>query len=204
MQGKGPAEIIQQISQQLEDKFLPPQLKIVFDFQDDGQDERVADIRNKRSERHERDVNDGIITLRVAREQMLEDGDLTREQFIQLELDDGRLENGSDVMSLLDSRDPFVIDLLDLGVDDPADIFANDAEEMLLEIAAARQDAIAIVNEGSSKQGTIARGVLGALNQLEKSYQQLLVEEQVTQEAEEEPEQPASEEEEPEEEADVI
>ena len=75
-----------------------------------------AEIRALRSERHERDVAVELITIRVAREQMLADGDLTESQFEDLELADGRLPDGSDVLDLFYMD----IDLLrGIDVDDP-------------------------------------------------------------------------------------
>ena len=97
-------------------KFLPSHLRMVFDFQDDMADQMSAEIRALRSERHERDVAVELITIRVAREQMLADGDLTESQFEDLELADGRLPDGSDVLDLFYMG----IDLLrGIDVDDP-------------------------------------------------------------------------------------
>jgi hypothetical protein len=48
----------------------------------------------------------------VAREQMLEDGDLTREQFIQLELDDGRIEGGEKLEVLFQSTDKTIQEMI--------------------------------------------------------------------------------------------
>ena len=112
MRGKGPGAIIQEVTRQFEQKVLPAHLKLVFDFQDDTQDEQVADIRNKRSERHERDVNGGIVSIRVVREQMVEDGDLEPEQFFQLELEDSRTEDGLPLEVLFQSRDDTIQSLL--------------------------------------------------------------------------------------------
>lgn len=123
MQGKGPGSILRETKLEFERNLFPKIhfratrsfLKLVFDFQDDAQDERVADIRKKRSERHEKDINDGLVSIRVAREQSVEDGDLTKEQFAQLELEDGRLEDGADVTSLVFSNDKVIQTILNIG-----------------------------------------------------------------------------------------
>ena len=97
-------------------KFLPSHLRMIFDFQDDAADQQQAEIRDLRSQRHERDIADELITVRVAREQMLADGDITEAQFDDLELADGRLSDGSDVLDLFFMG----IDLLrGIDIDDP-------------------------------------------------------------------------------------
>jgi hypothetical protein len=81
-------------------KFLPPHLRFVFDFQDDELDRMRAEIRDLRSQRHERDLRSGAITVRVVREQMLSDGDITDSQFQDMELEDGRTPDGLHVLDL--------------------------------------------------------------------------------------------------------
>lgn len=100
MRGKGPGFIISEVTRKLEAKFLPPHLKLIFDRQDDEQDEQQANIEKVRSETRERDINTGVISVRVAREMMVEEGGLTQQQFRQLELTDGRLEDGQPLHSI--------------------------------------------------------------------------------------------------------
>jgi len=92
---------------------LPPYLRMVFDFQDDELDRMRAEIKEIRSERHDRDVANGIITIRTAREQMLSDGDVTESQFQDMELNDGRTPDGLNVLDLFYQED---IELLQ-GID---------------------------------------------------------------------------------------
>lgn len=99
-------------------KFLPPHLRLVFDFQDDEQDRTQAEIRDLRSQRHDRDVAAGLVDKRTARQQMVADGDLTEAQFESLELTDGRTEEGLEVrdlfytgLALLAGIDPSAPDL---------------------------------------------------------------------------------------------
>jgi hypothetical protein len=115
MQGKGPGSILKETTRVFERQILPPHLKLVFDFQDDTQDERVANIRKTRAEKREKDIGDGSISIRVARELMVEDGDLSQEQFVQLELEDFRLEDGSDVTTLRFSNDKVIQAILNVG-----------------------------------------------------------------------------------------
>jgi len=94
--GKGPGEILQAIERQLNAKFLPASLQMSFDFQDDEQDRQQAEIKGKRAERYVAMFGAGLVDARTMREQMLGDGDLTEAQFERLELEDGRLPDGSE------------------------------------------------------------------------------------------------------------
>jgi hypothetical protein len=93
-------------------KFLPPSLKMIFDFQDDEQDRSSAEIREVRSQARASDIGGKVISVRVARQQMVSDGELSEAQFAELELDDGRLPDGDDVLSLFQSPDPQIMALL--------------------------------------------------------------------------------------------
>jgi hypothetical protein len=157
-------------------KFLPPYLKLVFDYQDDEQDRLQADIKKARADRRKTDLEDSVVTVRVAREQALSDGDLTRAQFEQLELDDGNLPDGESVLTLFSSLDPFFIEHLDLGTDDPLAIETNDPLEMLVEINEAAlnvQDVLA--NSVSGKERRLAQQASSALSQLKEIYEQISV-----------------------------
>ena len=112
MRGKAPGAILRKVEAVFMEKVLPPYLKMEFDFQDDEQDKTQAEIKDKRTTSRERDLGSGVISIRVAREQALESGDLNEAQFEQLELDDGRLPDGSDILALWQSNDPQVLGLL--------------------------------------------------------------------------------------------
>jgi hypothetical protein len=103
-------------------------LELTFDFQDDAQDKQVAEIKKIRSDRHTVDLTNETVDERVVREQMLADGDLTQAQFDELELKSGRLPDGATALSLFHS--PEHEEMLQLGVPDPLNIEANDAEIM--------------------------------------------------------------------------
>ena len=102
-------------------RFLPASLRMVFDFQDDEQDRTAAEIAEVRSQARERDISAGAISVRVAREIMVEDGELSEEQFEELELEEGRLEDGSDVLALFQSDDPAIMALLPVDPDAATD-----------------------------------------------------------------------------------
>ena len=181
--GKGPGQIMQTIERQMNQKFLPDTLTFQFDFQDDEQDAMQAEIRDVRSQRHERNVGGGIITVRTAREQMLSDGDLTPPQFESMELEDGRLPSGDSVLSLFFSTDKDIQALLKLNMTNPLKIDEERIESAITQIDAAIlkvQEAIAI--EGWSTQKQKARQALAALEHLKAKW-----EESVELEEEEEP-----------------
>lgn len=81
-------------------KFLPPTLKMRFDIQDDWMDQVQAEIQNTRAMRYERNIVDGAVTIRVTREQMLQNQEITEAQFRQMELEDGRTQDGLSVDTL--------------------------------------------------------------------------------------------------------
>lgn len=152
-------------------KFLPPSLKLEFDFQDDYQDYSVAQNRDLRSQQRERDLNSGVYTLRVAREQALDAGDITDAQFMEMELDDGRLENGAPILSLF--ANPEYNGLLDVGVADPLDVGANDKATVQAGIVLAEAEVMRLVaaprNPSEGRQAKEALGALAALKELYKS-----------------------------------
>lgn len=115
-------------------KFLPPTLKIEFDFVDDDQDERQSTIKQRRAETREIDINDGVIDIRTARQQALRSSDITESEFNRMELQDGRLPSGLSALSLFFSGDKFVMELLSLSISEPLNIELNkDNIEFILE-----------------------------------------------------------------------
>ena len=139
-------------------KFLPPHLKLVFDFQDDEQDKMKAEVSERRAKTRQVNLDSGVTNTRVEREKALADGDITSQQFVSLELDDGRLEDGTDVLTLFHSVNPFYLRYLDLGVEDPLDAGANDAATMVNEAdAAALELNDLIANTGNPSQRKNAR-----------------------------------------------
>ena len=170
--GKGPGQIMQTIERQLNQKFLPDTLTFHFDFQDDEQDAMQAEIRDMRSQRHDRDVEAGIVTVRTAREQMLSDGDLTPPQFESMELIDGRLPSGDSVLSLFFSTDKDIKALLKLNMTNPLKIDEERVDSAVnqIDIAILRvQEAIAV--EGWSTQKQKARQALAALEFLKAQWE---------------------------------
>lgn len=120
MQGKGPGAILREVERQFNTKVLPPHLYLEFDYQDDGQDEQRALINKTRAEGRSLYLSAKVIDPRIARQQMVETGELSEAQYLDLELKDGRLEDGSPIESLFYLNDRDIQYLLrDIDPDSP-------------------------------------------------------------------------------------
>jgi hypothetical protein len=171
--GKGPGQILQMTESLFNQKFLPVHMRLEFDYQDDAQDRQIAEIRKIRSEKRVLDLSSGASNVRIVREQMLADGDITRGQFIRLELEDGRLEDGSSILALFYSKDKLLKKYLSVGVDNPLDTENNNMEEILRLIREKKMLAKSdYINETSrEKKEEIFKAML-ALDFLEREYVQ--------------------------------
>lgn len=154
----------------LSGKVLPPQLKIVFDFQDDEQDRAQAEIRKLRSDVREKNLNTLVVDIRTAREHALSDGDITRAQFDEMELDDGRLPNGDDVLTLFSSADHKSLLRLP-GVSDPLDVRENDKAVVMDAIYERKLKLTKGLSPAAqAKERTTIKQALAALDALEELY----------------------------------
>ena len=134
-------------------KFLPPSLKMRFDVQDDWIDQVQAEIQNTRSMRYERNLGDGAVTVRVAREQMLATGEITEAQFRDMELESGRTQDGLPVDVLFYGDNPYL-----RGID-PDDFSEEEVNEKLKEAKRA-----SVTENGEQK--TMAKEAVRALEWL--------------------------------------
>ncbi len=116
---KGVMRFLDDCAEQLNQKFLPDTLEAYFDYVDDTQDEQAATIRKLRADGRTLDLTSGTMTVRVAREQMLEDGEISEQQFEAMELAEGRLADGLDVLMLFQSQDREISAIL-MGIDPAA------------------------------------------------------------------------------------
>lgn len=116
---KGVQRFLTDFAEQLNQKVMPETIEAYFDYVDDTQDEQAATIRKLRAEGRTIDLTSGAITLRIAREQMLENQEITEEQFEDMELADGRLRDGLDVLMLFQSQDTEIRRILDIGIINP-------------------------------------------------------------------------------------
>lgn len=129
--GKGLGELQKMIVQEIGYKVLPAHLYMVFDAKDDEEDQAQAEIQNMRADARGKNLVSGTITVRVARLQMRDEGEITQQQFEDLELQDGRLEDGTNILALFQSPDKQMQTLLSLpGIQDPLDVEVNDAATM--------------------------------------------------------------------------
>lgn len=187
--GKGAAQFMVDFTEQFTLKVLPESLTAEFDYVDDTQDQQAAAIRKTRAEARQIDLTAETIDTRTAREQMLEEGEITEQQFEALELADGRLQDGMDVLTLFFSLDEELTRLLDLGVDNPIDVAANGMEEMAAaideQLLACWQRHDTAPNANIKRK---ARQAMAALDKLRGMYQPMA--EDTQQQAEAEPADP--------------
>lgn len=169
--GKGPGQIISSMEHAINFKFLPPHLEIVFEFQDDAEDRQAAEIHATRSQARQRNLESHLTTMRTERQQMLANGEFTDEQFTIAELADGRLQDGSDVLTLLYKTGTGHDDLLNFGVAEPDNILENDAQTMLpmilSKLSGARR---AVANTTSNRERLFLLQVQAALEKLYDMY----------------------------------
>jgi hypothetical protein len=131
--GKGLGHLLNIIERSFMQKLLPPYLEFRFDAQDDEQDLVRADISNRRSQARMKDLQTKSITTRVARLRMLDDGEISQEDFDLMELEDGRLEDGLESIALFESEEAIYQSLLRIpGASDPVSVMDNDAEDMIV------------------------------------------------------------------------
>ena len=171
--GKGVGEFLETFTARFDAKVLnTDRWGVQFDNLDDEQDQQRAEIRDKKSMARERDLRIKVTTIRVERELMWTRGELTEQQFEDMELDDGRLPNGLDVMYLFTVEEEPIAGWLDLGVEDPTKIEDNDPEVMLDKIHdqvfEVSREIDATRNHNLSRE---ARQALAALQKLREFYE---------------------------------
>ena len=185
--GKGPGQIIQLTELLFNAKYLPPHLKMIFDFQDDEEDRQSAETKEVRARRWATSIKDGSMDTHTARAQMVEVGDLERGQFERLELEDGRLADGTTVLALFYSDDAKINKYLKLPVENPLDIEGNSWESLKPAVEKNTAEAMkVIVNSSNPDERWNAHKALSALRELTKLYNPILPEEPETPEDTEE------------------
>lgn len=175
--GKGPGQILAQTEHMFDYWFLPPYLRMVFDFQDDAQDRQRAEIRRERSLTRKQDLASGITDDRTERERMVKEGEISTAQFAQLELSNGRLPNGKPLQTLFFVDEAIYNEVLAIpNLSNPLDILSNDPEKALEAIS--KQVPIAyeiIARETRQIQMTRAQEALATLEDLRLQYEKMLV-----------------------------
>lgn len=160
-------------------KPIGPQYEVVFDYQDDEQDRQQAEIRKIRSEVSEKNTATGVWSIQVARQQALSAGDITEQQYEDMELEDGRLIDGQEVINLFYTTDPTLREMLSMSVGDILNIEANDKEMVLQAIQDKELEIRAILASPSRpKEFEQAKLAFAALQALKKLYSQPTLQEQ--------------------------
>jgi hypothetical protein len=111
--GKTIGQTIQMLENGFNQKYLPPFLRMEFEFQDNAEERELAEIRNIKAQAREKDIKNLITDIRTEREKMLNSGELTVAQFEQLELNDGRTPDGIDIEILFYSDEKDYKEMLD-------------------------------------------------------------------------------------------
>lgn len=183
--GKGVNNLIERMAYELDYKFLPRHLVSSFDNLDDEQDEQQALIRDKRSTARERDLRNGVTTPRVERVLMLRRGELTPEEFEELEMFDGRQPDGTDLLLLFDTSDPDIAEMLTLPMSDPTNITANEVKPAIEAIHQQTRTVWRIVDTVRAAEiNRKARRALAALQRLRGQYEGALLAEQALEQQE--------------------
>jgi hypothetical protein len=171
-QTKGIGHLLAIAEQAIFAKILPATLTAEFDYTDDAQDRQSAEIKKLRSDRHAIDLTAKTIDERTAREQMLSDEDLSQSQFEALELDAGRLDDGSPVLQVF--FDPEYASILNMGIADPLDTEANDKKLMLPIIKDKRKEILMALGQlKNARPRNQLMTALGALKALEEWYDEV-------------------------------
>ena len=154
----------------MEEKVLPRHLMAEFDSRDDDQDEQQAQIWERRSLARERDMSAGVTSPRVERQRMLRLGEIQEEEFEFEELQDGRLPNGTSVLSLF--YNPNFTPLLASGVENPTIVSQHDAQTMIDTLDALKINAWGFLNSTRSRPAVMmGRAALSAIEMLRGEYQ---------------------------------
>lgn len=152
-------------------KPIPSKFEIVFDFQDDEQDRQRAEIQKVRSEVWTANLTNGLIDERVMREQALAAGDITEQQFKDLELESGRLPDGTSVLNLFMTSDKEIQEMLSLSVGDVLNVRENNSEFVLNQIDERIIELrILLANPPRPKFFGKAKIAMAALEELRKLY----------------------------------
>jgi len=175
--GKLPAQTAASLEAQFNMKFMPtdsngqPLLRMRFDFKDDEEDQQRALIRDIRSRNRERDLASGAMTIRIARQRMMDDGDVNRSEFNMMEIDEGRLPNGQEVGVLFFSDEP-VFERHLSGVSDLLIIRDHEREDSMIELEKVKSGVLReLAKTTSDKKTQQLKMACSALNWLHDQYE---------------------------------
>ena len=181
MQARGrlPADFMGDLKEQFEHKLCPPYIEASFDYQDDDQDMTQANIRDIRSRAVARVAEYEIVDAASLRRLMMENGEISRPEFVRQQLADGVLEDGIPIAVLFHSTDKIHKQLLTIdGLESPLMFGENDAVDAINKIYT-NQDAcyLEIIQTKSEPRRRRALEALAALNWLKDEYESQIMKE---------------------------
>lgn len=151
-------------------KFLPPHLRLRYDVIDDEQDKMQSEVKEKRATTRKIGIETGVIDIRTARQQAWRAGDLAEYQFNDLELKDGRLPNGDNVLSLFMSSNDDIREMTGISIGNVLDAENNDRGLVLEQIKNAEIALMVDLSNLQSRKREAARQILRGLEELRKLY----------------------------------
>ena len=170
--GKGPGALIEALIDKINAKYLPKSLKVVADNVDDDQDQQRAAIMDTRSQAYARQLQFSIRDSRSTHKDMLESNEISQDHFEELELTDGRLPSGITVIALFHTTEQPFKKWLDLGIEDPTNVYDNEPEKVLIAIGKSRSRILSDLAMTNSSDDIVKFGKqsLAALDKLESEY----------------------------------
>lgn len=169
--GKLPAEFTQDVKGQFDAKLCPPVLEAVHDYQDDEEDQAKALNSDIRARRRERNAKSGLMDKEAERRLMVVDGDLSREEFIRMQLEEGKLEDGTPIATLFYSTDALLSSLLAIpNIENPFLYSQNDKDAILEVIEEKKAECYQVLAAGGRRNTEKGSQALAALEWLESQY----------------------------------
>jgi hypothetical protein len=168
------AEVLQRIQRAINQKFLPPHLEFRWDYHDEEDNQLKATAEFTLAQSAEKNLANQALTIRCVREKWLDIGVISDSQFENMELADGRLEDGTDILNLFFSSDPDVKELLKLPLTNPTRINANSPDGAIKAIER-QMELVATVNINVARD-TIkkrTRQAYAALKTLKTAYEEV-------------------------------
>lgn len=174
-QAKTPAWFIDSIERVVEQKVLPSHLELESEgLADDEGDRNRQELYSTHANATQTMLNGEVIDQRAARVMAMELGAVPKDEFERMELEAGRLLDGNDVLTLFYSKDAYMQQLLNLAMDDPLDIIANDSETMIEMIDQQARIAFRETVQGiSAARRMTARRANAALLRLRALYEEV-------------------------------
>lgn len=119
------------IELELNQKFLPSNLVMQVGETSGEINESEAKTRINIARTDEILKRNNILTVRAGRQNAVLHGFITQSQFVSMELEDGRLENGLPVHTLFLSTNEMTMNMLNIGLNSPFDIENNLTEQII-------------------------------------------------------------------------